>query len=185
VVTTADDTEKMLEELSATYCGHPPIDFNDRIDVAGKLGKLALEVLGYDLSEDVPREVWDERMQKGADALLFAALMSLGSMHNKRGPNDTTFVSRARQIAKWCVRPIPEITPLGVLENKLLELSHRVASGLLRGDEFILLLMNKGDPNDRYAPMGHTTWASSCSRASAREVMRDLVRFLDKEASKS
>jgi hypothetical protein len=142
-----------LDEYASAVVGLPPRHFNELIEHARKLMQMATAVL-YDKPES--EEISHEKNERVRDILLLAAYAISQGLYGDKGESPLAFVTRAKQVVKWCTRPLAVAGPLGELENKAQEIARQVARRLFRNEGFLLLIFDEGP--------GHVTWVSSAPR---------------------
>jgi hypothetical protein len=157
-----------LDEYASEVAGVPPPDFNEVIERSRKLNALAWQAFEIDPSKDMPETEATNVFGKLRDAMLLAAYGYSQSRHEGKGESPLAFVQRAKQVIQWCKRPIPEMTPLSVLEFKARELARLIAERLFVGEGFVLVLYNEQTG-------GHMTFISSGERASTIKLLTELA----------
>jgi hypothetical protein len=138
------------------------------------VAKKVLEIFDVPENAEIPDGEVPTVLSRMQDALLLAAYQFTWTRHEGKGDHPLAFVQRAKQIVAWCQRPIPEQTPLKLLEGKARELARIIGRRLFHGDEFVLVLANQGEG-------GHMTWISSMPRATTHELLTEFLTKLNRD----
>lgn len=161
-------SDQERDQFVFEVAGSPPAEFNRMIADATAANTATCAALGVDMHRDIPDAEAAPLMDRVRDALLLAAYSYTAIRHGGKGEHSLAFITRARQVAKWCTRPLPEPTPLSMLEAKAREIARMVAQRLFHGEEFLLLVMDGGKG-------GHVTWMSSIEREGAIKLLRETA----------
>jgi hypothetical protein len=164
-----------LDEYAGHVTGMPPADFNELLAQTMKLQKLATDVVDPDGCANHSPEERVRIADRARDMLLLAAFAYTQMREDGKSQHPMAFIQRCKQVARWCERPIREMTPLSVLENKARELARQIAMRLFRGEGFVLLLFNEGTTD------GHVTWISSAARRDTLALIKELTSKIDED----